>query len=105
MNISLDKAILWLLPYLYLVSIAYYWGYWGTFDIDAFSYYAVADLVKGVTAPIASALAYSVIAVIVFFIAELISIPLNIKGYGNIKFIAGFLIYISALTFLPHYIL
>jgi hypothetical protein len=52
MKIEFDKALLWLVPYLYLVSIAYYWGYWGYFDIDAFNYYPVSDLVKGVTGPI-----------------------------------------------------
>jgi hypothetical protein len=52
MKISFDSAILWLLPYLYLVSVAYYLGFWGTFDIDAINYYPVSDLVKGVTIPI-----------------------------------------------------
>jgi hypothetical protein len=52
MKISFDKAIVWLIPYLYLVSVMYYWSYWGTFHIDALNYYPVSDLVKGVTAPL-----------------------------------------------------
>lgn len=56
MKIEFDKALLWLVPYLYLVSVAYYWGYWGSFDIDIFNYYPVSDLVKGVTAPLGGSL-------------------------------------------------
>jgi hypothetical protein len=56
MKISFDSTILWLLPYLYLVSVAYYLGFWGTFDIDAVNYYPVSDLVKGVTTPISMTL-------------------------------------------------
>lgn len=60
MNISLDKALLWSLPYLYLVAIFYYWGYWGTFEIDAINYYPISDLVKGVTARFASTLLWTI---------------------------------------------
>ena len=52
MKLSFDNALLWIIPYLYLVSVGYYWGYWGTLNIDAFNYYDLADLVKGVTAPL-----------------------------------------------------
>jgi hypothetical protein len=59
MKIEFDKAILWLLPYLYLVSTAYYWGYWGHFDIDAFNYYPISDLIKGITSPILQTILFS----------------------------------------------
>jgi hypothetical protein len=58
MKISLDNALLWIIPYLYVVSIAYYWGFWGALGIDAFNYYQVSDLVKGVTSPLATTLAW-----------------------------------------------
>lgn len=54
MKIEFDKALLWLVPYLYLVSVMYYWGYWGTFGIDAYSYYDISDLVKGTISHIGS---------------------------------------------------
>ncbi len=50
MNIKLDKALLWLLPYLYFVATVYHWGYWGTFGIDAFNFYPAAELIKGAAA-------------------------------------------------------
>ena len=56
MNISFDRALLWLIPYLYLVSVSYYWGFWGSFEIDVFNYYPVSDLVKGVTSPLGTTL-------------------------------------------------
>jgi hypothetical protein len=59
MKITLDKAIIWLLPYLYLVSATYYWGYWGIFGLDAFNFYAISDLIKGVIYPMTDALWYS----------------------------------------------
>ena len=93
MKITFDSAILWLLPYLYLVSVMYYWGFWGTFDIDAFNYYAVGDLVKGVTAPIGPTLLYvlgialCLVLVVMFFrtpdtpqaaLAVIIFVPVSI---------------------------
>lgn len=42
-----EKGLLLLIPYLIVLSLAYYWGYWGYFDIDAVSYYGVQDLIKG----------------------------------------------------------
>ncbi|MDO7888182.1 hypothetical protein [Hymenobacter cheonanensis] len=42
-----EKTLLLSIPYLIVLSLAYYWGYWGYFDIDAISYYGVQDLVKG----------------------------------------------------------
>jgi hypothetical protein len=44
-----EKSVLLLIPYLIVLSLAYYWGYWGTFGIDAISYYGVQDLIKGFT--------------------------------------------------------
>jgi hypothetical protein len=58
MKIEFSKALLWLVPYLYLVSIMYYWGFWGTFRIDAFNYYQISDIIKGITAPISSPLTF-----------------------------------------------
>jgi hypothetical protein len=66
MKIEFDKALLWLVPYLYLVSVMYYWGYWGTFEIDAFNYYAVSDLVKGVTAPAGIIIVYCLLLIVSF---------------------------------------
>lgn len=96
MNISFDKALLWGLPYLYLVSISYYWGFWGTFDIDAFSYYAVSDIVKGITAPISTTLVY-----IVTLIAALLFLNFSEKIMGQryklIKvLVAGVLVVVTA---------
>ena len=56
MKLSFDKALLWFIPYLYLVAICYYWGYWGTLQVDAFNYYDISDLIKGVIIPIYSVL-------------------------------------------------
>jgi hypothetical protein len=66
MKISFDKALLWSLPYLYLVAIFYYWGYWGTFEIDAINYYPISDLVKGVTARLASTLLWTTISFLLY---------------------------------------
>ena len=73
MNITIDKALLWLVPYLYLVSVAYYWGYWGPFNIDALNYYPVSDLVKGVTSPLIDTLGVALGLSIVFFIWRYVS--------------------------------
>lgn len=70
MKIEFDKAFIWLLPYLYFVSICYYWGYWGTFDVDAINYYPASDLVKGIASPIISTIAFVVLSVIFFQIAN-----------------------------------
>lgn len=78
MNISLDKALLWLIPYLYLLSVTYYWGFWGTFNVDAFSYYAVSDLVKGVIAPIGTPAA--LMALLIFGALALI---ISAKTFSN----------------------
>ena len=72
MNISFDKAILWLIPYLYLVSVSYYWGYWGLFDIDAFNYYPASDLIKGVTSPIVSTLKVTCTILVITLIGRFI---------------------------------
>jgi len=56
MEIKFDKLLLAVVPYLYFVSICYYWGYWGTLDIDAFSYYAISDIIKSIVSPISSTL-------------------------------------------------
>ncbi|MBH8567322.1 hypothetical protein KB206_00385 [Microvirga sp. STS02] len=58
-----EKSLLLLIPYLIVLSLAYYWGYWGYFDIDAVSYYGVQDLIKG--------FAYSLPAVLTVGIAIL----------------------------------
>jgi hypothetical protein len=42
-----EKSLLLSIPYLIVLSLAYYWGYWGYFNIDAVSYYGVQDLIKG----------------------------------------------------------
>lgn len=70
MKISFDSALLWLIPYLYVVSIAYYWGFWGALDIDAFNYYEVSDLVKGVTAPLGNTLFFVVSFSIMMLLVE-----------------------------------
>lgn len=70
MNITIDKALLWLVPYLYLVSVAYYWGYWGPFNIDALNYYPVSDLVKGVTSPLIDTLGTAVGLSVAIFIGR-----------------------------------
>jgi uncharacterized Tic20 family protein len=49
MNELLKNPILLVIPYLYVVSICYYWGYWGMFNIDIFNYYGVQDIIKGAT--------------------------------------------------------
>ena len=59
MKIEFDKALLWLIPYLYLVSIMYYWGFWGTFGIDAYNYYPITDIIKGVLSHIGLTLYYT----------------------------------------------
>jgi hypothetical protein len=76
MNITLDKALLWLVPYLYFVSILYHWGFWGTFGIDAFSFYSVSDLLKGVTTFISTSIVFT----------SLVCIFVCIIMYTNDKF-------------------
>lgn len=73
MKIEFDKALLWLLPYLYIISVTYYWGYWGILNFDAFNYYAVTDLVKGVILSISIPMLVIVIITIEFLIISLIS--------------------------------
>lgn len=70
MKLTFDKAILWLLPYLYLLSILYYWGYWGTFNIDVFNYYAVSDLVKGIISPLRNISSTLLVITIALFAVE-----------------------------------
>lgn len=70
MNLSFDKALLWLLPYLYFLSILYYWGYWGTFNIDIFNYYAVSDLVKGIISPLRNIISTLLVFTIALFGVE-----------------------------------
>lgn len=68
MKIEFDKALLWLVPYLYLVSILYYLGYWGTFSIDAFNYYELSDLVKGIVAVLGLPMLYVLLICFTVFI-------------------------------------
>jgi glucan phosphoethanolaminetransferase (alkaline phosphatase superfamily) len=49
----------------------YYWGFWGTFGIDAFNYYPVTDLVKGITGSIISPLSF-ILSMFIFICAILL---------------------------------
>ncbi|MBC6698091.1 hypothetical protein [Hymenobacter sp. BT190] len=82
MKISFDRLAFWILPYLYLVSVAYNTGYWGTFGIDAFNYYPIQDLVKGVTAPLVSTVVVTLINSIFHMLCKAVLERLgNISGW------------------------
>jgi hypothetical protein len=78
MKIEFDKYFIWLLPYLYFVSMCYYWGYWGAFDVDAVNYYATSDLVKGIASPISSTLFFLGAYIFIMKAIELIIGRINI---------------------------
>ena len=42
-----DKLVLLFVPYFIILSCLYYYGYWGEFNINAFSYLETQDLIKG----------------------------------------------------------
>ena len=73
----LSTLLLAFVPYLYVVSVAYYWGYWSAFDLDAFNYYGVSDLVKGVTAPLKQPLFIRVAGLTVVFALVLLTVWLD----------------------------
>lgn len=52
MKISLDKAVLLLIPYLLALSIFYNNGYWSLFSLSIFNYYEVQDIVKDIAWPL-----------------------------------------------------
>ncbi|MGI4823628.1 MAG: hypothetical protein ACRYFV_20650 [Janthinobacterium lividum] len=90
MKIEFDKAILWLIPYLYLVSVLYYWGYWGTLDVDVFNYYPVTDLVKGITTPLRISLFLSLFTGLYF-----IFIKAGVDYFKNKKVYFTYLLWIG----------
>jgi hypothetical protein len=92
MKIEFDKAALWLIPYLYLVSVLYYWGYWGTIGIDVFNYYPVTDLIKGITAPLRTSLLLSLVAGIYFIMIKFIVERIKYKNIIPRFWLAGFII-------------
>jgi hypothetical protein len=101
MKIEFDKAILWLIPYLYLISVLYYWGYWGTLNVDVFNYYPVTDLVKGITAPLRFTLSISLFVGLYFTLMKygLEMIERHNKGrISKSKLFALFLLMIGLLT-------
>jgi hypothetical protein len=92
MKIEFDKAILWLIPYLYLVSVLYYWGYWGTLGVDVFNYYPVTDLIKGITTPLRTSLALALFTGVYFIFLKFL-IDKSKKQYTNrMTWLMGFII-------------
>jgi hypothetical protein len=99
MKLPFDKVLLWFLPYSYLVSICYYWGYWGTFNINAFSYYEISDIVKGVISPISTPLGFLMVVGLMMLISEIVSS--KIENFSNTTIVFLSFVVVSAMyTFL-----
>lgn len=51
MKISFDKILLYLIPYLLIISLCYNNGYWSLFNLNIFQYYQVQDILKAISMP------------------------------------------------------
>jgi hypothetical protein len=54
-------ALLFVLPYLYALSVCYNLGFWGLFPVHPYEYYVLTELVKGVMSPLIPSLTAAVI--------------------------------------------
>jgi hypothetical protein len=72
-----EKSLLLFIPYLIVLSLAYYWGYWGYFNIDAISYYGVQDLIKGFTYALPVVLLLGIMLIVINVLIDQIVLKLR----------------------------
>jgi hypothetical protein len=66
--IEFIKSTAFILGYLFAVATAYYLSFWGYFDIDAFQFISVEDIIKGIAYPLRFA-DIGIICIFAFFSA------------------------------------
>jgi hypothetical protein len=65
--IDFVKSTAFVLGYLFAVATAYYLSFWGYFDIDAFQFLSVEDIIKGIAYPLRYA-DVGIIGIFLFFV-------------------------------------
>ena len=74
--IDFVKSTAFILGYLFAVATAYYLSFWGYFDIDAFQFISVEDIIKGIAYPLRFA-DIGIIFIFLFFSVLYVAIGLT----------------------------
>jgi hypothetical protein len=90
--IDFVKSTAFVLGYLFAVATAYYLSFWGYFDIDAFQFISVEDIIKGIAFPLRYA-DVGILGIIVFFLIVYTMVALSKFDKPTKRFLIGLLLF------------